>query len=117
MLITLLRHGRPDYPLKGLARSRDIRRIVANYDHAGIADTPPPSSLDIATNCNAVICSDLTHSRESAHALGFANIHSSNPLFREVAIPHFRKGSFAMPVGAWALLLRTLSVFGFSRNG
>jgi hypothetical protein len=54
---------------------------------------------------------------ESAKALGFNTIHLSDPVFREVAIPHFTQGSFALPVSVWGVLLRSLSVFGFSKNG
>lgn len=117
MEITIIRHGKPTFELKGKARSREISEIVANYDLSGIIGKPPEKAKTIASTCNVAVCSDFTRSIESARALGFKNIHLSDPLFREVAIPHFSNGSFTMPINAWGVLLRSLSVLGFSRNG
>lgn len=115
--ITLIRHGRSEFELKGKARSCDIEEIIRSYDLAGISDEPPMVAKKKALTCHSVVCSDLNRSIESAKALGFINIHVTDPLFREVATPHFKSGSYVMPVSAWGVLLRSLSVFGFSRNG
>ncbi|KPJ90251.1 MAG: hypothetical protein AMJ53_14260 [Gammaproteobacteria bacterium SG8_11] len=114
--ITLIRHGKPDFKLKGKARSRDIKDIIRNYDLSGISEEPPIGAKEKAIKCNVVVCSDFRRSIESATALGVKTIHKTDPVFREVAIPHFGGGSFKMPVSAWGVLLRCMSVFGFSRN-
>ena len=117
MEITLIRHGKPTFDLKGKARSRDIPEIVRNYDLSGISGVPPIEAKEKALTCNVAVCSDLSRSIESARALGFEEIHLSNSVFREVAIPHFNNGSLSMSLSSWGVFLRCLSVFGFSRNG
>jgi hypothetical protein len=41
MKIVLMRHGRPDFPLKGWVRARDLGEFVASYEAGDIQDTPP----------------------------------------------------------------------------
>ncbi len=115
--IILIRHGKPSFELKGKAQSKDIKEITRNYDLSGISEESPKISKEMALTCNVVVCSDFNRSIDSAKALGFNEIHLSDPIFREVAIPYFRGGSFKMPVSAWAIFLRCMSVVGFSRNG
>jgi broad specificity phosphatase PhoE len=117
MKITLIRHGKPTFELKGKAKARDVGEIISRYDLSGIADEPPESAKQRASACHVAVCSDFTRSLESAKALGFADILLSDPMFREIAIPHFKTGSLTMSVGAWGILLRCMSVIGFSRNG
>ena len=115
--IILIRHGKPTFELKGKARSSDIEAIIRKYDHSGISEEPPIAAKEKALTCNIAVCSDFNRSIESAKALGFNDIHKTDPVFREVATPHFKSGSFEMSLGAWGVLLRSMSVFGFSRNG
>ena len=117
MEIILIRHGKPTFELKGKVRSRDIKELIRNYDLSGISGEPPKIAKQKAASCNVVVCSDFARSIESAKALGFENIHRTDPVFREVATPHFENGSLKMSVRAWGVLLRSMSVFGFSRNG
>lgn len=112
-----MRHGKPTFELKGKVRSREIGEIISHYDASGITGKPPEESKLKALACNTAVCSDLTRSIESAKILGFEHIHLSDPIFREVATPHFKGGSFVLPVSAWGVILRCLSIFGFSRNG
>jgi broad specificity phosphatase PhoE len=115
--ITLIRHGKPAFELKGKARSRDICEIIRRYDSSGIAERPPDEVKQRALACSVAVCSDFIRSLESAKALGFNDILLSDPLFREIACPHFKTGSLTMSVSAWGVLLRYMSVFGFSQNG
>lgn len=117
MEITLIRHGKPTFELNGKANARDVGEIISRYDLSGIEDEPPEHAKQRAAACHVAVCSDFTRSLESAKALGFADILLSDPMFREIAIPHFKTGSLTMSVGAWGLLLRCLSTMGFSRNG
>jgi broad specificity phosphatase PhoE len=117
MEITLIRHGKPTFELKGRVRSREISEVLSNYNLSGIADEPPVMARRKALECMVTVCSDFNRSIESAKALGIKNVHLSDPIFREIATPHFNKGSFAMPVSAWVVLLRCLSIVGFRRNG
>ncbi len=117
MKIILIRHGKPEFELKGKARAKDVSAITRNYDQSGISETPPEDARQVALNCHAVVCSDLLRSLQSANALGFKNIDLSDRLFREVALPHFKAGSIVLPVITWAVVLRVMSLFGFSKNG
>ena len=117
MEITLIRHGKPTFELKGKAKAREIGEIIRRYDLSGIEDEAPENAKQRASACHFAVCSDFTRSLESAKALGFADILLSDPMFREIAIPHFKTGSLTMSVGAWGLVLRCMSVIGFSRNG
>ena len=117
MEITLIRHGEPDYALQGRARAKEISSVIEGYDLSGIKDTPPEETIERVSAVSAVVCSDLKRSIESAKALGFSDIHQSRALFREVAIPHFKGGEFAMSLDKWGVFLRVISIFGFSRNG
>lgn len=117
MEITLIRHGKPTFELKGKTKARDIGEIIRRYDLSGIADEPPENAKQHASACHVAVCSDFTRSLESAKALGFSDILLSAPVFREIAAPHFKTGSLTLSVSAWGLLLRGLSTMGFSRNG
>ena len=117
MEITLLRHGEPEYQLSGRAKAEEISDVVKSYDLSGIRDGPSEEVMENVSNICTVVCSDLRRSIESAKALGFKEIHHSNSMFREVAIPHFSSGEFSMSIHNWGVFLRVISSFGFSRNG
>jgi broad specificity phosphatase PhoE len=117
MRITLLRHGKPTFDLKGSVRAKDLGAIARSYDLSGIAGAPPIETVAAIQGGRFVVCSHLARSIESAKALGFSEIHVTEPLFCETAIPHFGSGSVSLPVGVWIVVLRILWLFGFSRNG
>lgn len=117
MEITLIRHGEPEYELKGRARSKEVSNVVRDYDLSGIKDRPSAETIATVSGSEVVVCSDLKRSLDSASALGFQHVHHSKPLFREIAIPHFDNGEFSMSIDHWSIFLRVISIFGFSRNG
>ncbi len=117
MRITLVRHGKPAFELKGNVRAKDLGRIAKSYDLSGIADIPPRETLAVVRGNNFIVCSHLTRSIESAKALGCSEVHAKDPLFRETAIPHFVSGSITLPIRVWVVALRLMWLFGFARNG
>lgn len=117
MQITLLRHGKPAVQLSGVTRGKDLAAIAKAYDASGIVDRPPPETLAELRHANYVACSDLPRSVESAHALGFAQSHVADSLFRESALPHFDSGSIALSITAWVTVCRLLWLAGFWQNG
>lgn len=117
MPITLIRHGRPGYQLKGYARAGDLPSIAKRYDASGIHDTPPRATIDAVNGHDIAVCSHLKRSLESASALGIRGIAVSDPLFAETVIPHFSRGSVVLPLGVWIGLLRVLWLMGFTANG
>lgn len=117
MRITLLRHGKPAFEPKGNVRGKDLGMIAKSYDLSGIVGNPPGETVKAIQGNHVVVCSHLARSVESAKALGFSEVHATDPLFCETAIPHFGSGSVPLPISVWIVFLRFLWVFGFSRNG
>ncbi|WP_026600581.1 histidine phosphatase family protein [Methylomonas sp. 11b] len=117
MQIILLRHGKPAVQLSGMARGKDLAAIAKAYDASGIVDRPPPEILAELRHLSYVVCSDLPRSVESAHALGFGQLHVADSLFRESALPHFDSGLIALPITAWVMVCRLLWLAGFGQNG
>jgi broad specificity phosphatase PhoE len=117
MRITLLRHGKPAFELKGKVRAKDLSEIATSYDLSGIVGVPPRETVEAVQGINIVVCSHLTRSIESAKALGYSELYLKEPLFCETAIPHFNSGSILLPISVWVVILRLLWLFGFSRNG
>jgi broad specificity phosphatase PhoE len=117
MRITLLRHGKPSFELKGKVRGRDLGSVAKSYDLSGIEDAPPEETLRAMQKAPFVVCSQLRRSVESAEALGFSQAEVRDPLFDETLIPTLARGVIPLPLGVWILVLRLMWMFGFSRNG
>ncbi len=115
--ITLLRHGKPAFELKGNIRGGDLGGIARSYDLSGIVDTPPSETVTVVQGASFVVCSHLKRSLESAKALGFSEVRVTDKLFGETAIPHFTGGAIPLPVSVWVVVLRLMWLLGFSRNG
>ncbi|MBS3935592.1 MAG: hypothetical protein KGZ43_05415 [Sulfuritalea sp.] len=105
MRITLLRHGKPVFELKGNVRGKDLGMIAKSYDMSGIVGSPPRETVTAIQGNHVVVCSHLVRSVESAKALGCSEAHVIDPLFCETAIPHFGSGSVPLPVKVWIVLL------------
>lgn len=103
--------------LNRVARTRDIGNIIGEYDAAGIEGKPTDEIKEKMQQYNVTVCSDLLRSIDSARKLGVKEIYLIDPIFREVALPHFNSGSLKMPMNTWIALYRFLSVVGFSKNG
>ena len=103
--------------LKGIAHANEIPQIIESYNQSSIIDLPPEESIQQSISCNVAICSNLPRSLKSAEALGFKNIHVSDSIYREIDLPHFKRGSIALPLTAWIVLFRVMSILGFSPNG
>lgn len=117
MRITVLRHGRPAFELKGNVRGKDLGIIEKSYDLSGIVGSPSTETSTAVQGNHIVVCSHLLRSVESAKALGCSEMHVKDPLFRETAIPYFDSGFIPLPVSVWVVVLRLLWLFSFSRNG
>ncbi|MDH5728818.1 MAG: histidine phosphatase family protein [Gammaproteobacteria bacterium] len=115
--IILLRHGKPIFELKGAVRARDLPIIASSYDCSGIADRPANTTISALSESKFIVCSSLKRSVDSAKALGHTEIHLTDELFCESAIPHFETGAIKLPIIVWVFILRLFWLFGFSRNG
>jgi len=117
MQIILLRHGKPEFELKGSARGKDLGGIAKSYDLSGVVGHPPKETIEAIKGEKYVVCSHLVRSVDSAKALGCFEVHVSDSLFSETAIPYFSSGSIHLPISVWIVVLRLMWIFGFSRNG
>lgn len=117
MQITLLRHGRPSFELKGTLRASELRDTKAAYDASSIINTPDQAVIDHAVCHNIAVCSHLPRAISSARALGIDKIHVTDSLFREADLPYFDGGHIRLPIDGWVTLYRLLSLFGFAHNG
>ncbi len=107
----------PDFTFKGKASSLEVGNLVETFDKSGIIDAPPKNVKQIVATSNIIFCSDLARSIESANSLAESDSRNSNIVFREVELPYFNNSSIKLPVKLWLVLLRCLSIFGFSANG
>lgn len=69
MRITLLRHGKPEFELKGSVPAKELAMIAKSYNLSGIAGLPPSDTVSAMKANNVVVCSHLPRSIESADAL------------------------------------------------
>jgi len=117
MEIILVRHGRPTFELSGNVSSKKIAEVVKAYNLSGVTEEPPEEVFQAASNSRVVVCSHLSRSIQSARAMGVSDIHWSDEIYSEVAMPHFDGDTIVLPIGVWSVLMRIFSVFGFSKNG
>lgn len=119
MRIVLLRHGEPDVPSPGKLKASEIPRWIELYNAAGlkIGHRPSREAIEIANDCNAIVCSDLPRSVESARALGVKKVNHIESVFREMALPYARFPSPRLSPYMWLVLFRALWFLGYSANG
>lgn len=117
MKITIIRHGKPAFELKGSVRGKDLGMIAQSYDNSGIVDEPPCETISAISGPSFIICSHLRRSIESAGALGCQEVHLSDSIFCEAAIPHVERGNIPLPITLWIIVLRLMWLFGYSKNG
>ncbi|RDH86840.1 MAG: hypothetical protein DIZ78_08105 [endosymbiont of Escarpia spicata] len=119
MRIVLLRHGKPDVPELGRLRASELRHWIKLYNSAGLKRSQRPSdkAVEIAVGCNAVVCSDLPRSIESAEMLGVEVVDFEASIFREMELPSANWPSPKLPLNVWAVLFRVLWFLGYSSNG
>ena len=117
--IVLMRHGRPDVPELGNLRMSEFHQWIALYNSAGLRSDHMPSkaAIEIANNCDAVVCSDLPRSVESTRALGVKEVDCIDAMFREMGLPYSSFPSPKLPPMAWVALFRVFFFLGYSSNG
>ena len=109
--------------LKNLLRTpiaaSEIAGLIEQYNRSGINDSlsPPATTIEIASTCEAVVCSNMRRSQESAAILGKNRIHHIDPIFREADLPYHHWLRPKLSVFTWFLLFRGLWFLGYSKNG
>ncbi len=116
MKIVLLRHGKPKVEFAGQVKACELHSWITAYNLSGINGKPPLKSIEMAQNCNAIICSDLPRSIQSATALGIDKILMIDSLFSEAGLPYPQWNSPRLPIKVWAILFRIFWFLGYSSN-
>lgn len=123
MKIVLLRHGQPEFDLHRHARTRyvpaQLAEIITRYTNTPLDTTVRPSveTIAMARECNAVVCSDLPRSIDSARILGHEAIQLIDPIFRESDLPHADWRFPRLSLYTWFITFRLLWLLGYSNNG
>jgi len=118
MEITLLRHGKPTIPSLAKLSAYSFRQWVKLYNSAGLSHSSKPTNEAIihAEDCNAIVCSALPRSIESAKALKIKDITLSSPQFNEAGLPIASWQRLKLPPKFWAVFFRVLWLFGYSNS-
>ena len=116
MQIVLMRHGEPDIDKRLRLNALEFGAWVEKYNAAGVdtASQPPQAAIEKAQQCAFTVCSHLPRSVESAKTLGIGRSGLSDPMFREMDMPHAAWRFPKLSVLAWATIFRLAWVFGYS---
>jgi broad specificity phosphatase PhoE len=118
MKIVILRHGKPVIPSLGKLSASAFSEWVDKYNAAGLCPTSQPTNhaMKRADDCNAVVCSALPRSVESAKAFNNKGFFLSDPIFNEAGLPVANWQTMKLSPKTWAVVFRLLWLLGYSRN-
>lgn len=118
MEITLLRHGKPNISHRRWLSAYSFSHWVESYNLASLSENsnPPISAIEHASNCKAVVCSELVRSTESSIKLQKNKITLSSAMFNEAGLPIAKWKFIKLPPKLWAIFFRVLWLFGYSNN-
>ena len=118
MEIILLRHGQPVLPPLHKISASEFYEWVNMYNLSGLDASSKPAieTVNIAKKCNAIVCSQLPRSIESAKALTINNITFCHALFNEASLPVASWVFLKLSPKAWAVIFRIFWFFGYSYN-
>jgi broad specificity phosphatase PhoE len=118
MEITLLRHGKPIIPPLNKISAVEFGDWVQAYNDSGLCSSSKPTTEAMihAHTCNAIVCSDLPRSIDSAKELNANNVVLSDSIFNEAGLPVANWHLFKLSPKTWAIIFRVLWLLGYSRN-
>lgn len=118
MEIILLRHGKPDIPSLNSLSASAFSRWVRDYNASGLAlqSKPTDEALARISECNAIVCSNLPRSIDSARALSAEKVVLSDSVFNEAGLPSANWNRLKLSPAVWVVFFRVLWLFGYSRN-
>lgn len=119
MHIVLMRHGKPQIDWNVSVTAEGFGAWVRQYDAAGLDPGHPPSpdAVEHANRCAFTVCSDLPRSLQSAQTLGIEQVHVSDAMFREVAMPYAAWRFPRLAPMAWMVLFRLAWGLGYAGKG
>ncbi len=118
MKIILLRHGKPTTPPLNKITASEFFEWVQAYNSAELCSSSQPTTkaMSQAIDCNALVCSGLRRSIESANKLNADHIVLSDPVFNEAELPVANWRTLKLSPKLWAFIFRILWLLGYSRN-
>ncbi|MFK5914190.1 MAG: histidine phosphatase family protein [Woeseiaceae bacterium] len=118
MEIILLRHGKPILPSLKKINAFSFLNWIESYSSSSLCSTSLPSkkALSAANKCNAIVCSELLRSIESAKLLNVKNITLTHSCFNEAGLPNASWRGLKLSPNVWAIIFRILWLFGYSKN-
>lgn len=118
MKITLLRHGKPIISSLQKINAFEFLEWVQEYNASGLCPSSKPTiqAFTCARECNAIVCSDLSRSIESARALNAGDVVLSHAMFNEAGLPVANWYRLKFSPKIWAITFRVLWLLGYSRN-
>lgn len=118
MQITIIRHGKPDPISEHPMTASEFTHWITLYEQSKVPlnTSPLPSSVAYANNCDAMICSNLQRSIDSATILNAKKIVLCDALFREAGLPSAEWKIVKMSPKAWSIIFRVLWFFGYSTH-
>ncbi len=123
MKIVILRHGKPTLDLEKMKSRQgspaEMGRLFRNYETVELDpdDHPLRTSLDLVADSAVSISSNLPRAVASIQRLGLEHINTTDPLFRESAMPYLNWRRPRLSFYTWAIIFRLAWLCGFSRNG
>ena len=118
MEITLLRHGKPNSPSLDILSASAFCEWVMEYNASGLclSSKPTMKAFRYAQACNAIVCSDLPRSIESAKVLNAGSVVLSSSIFNEADLPMANWHTIKLSPKIWAVTFRVLWLLGYARN-
>ena len=118
MHIILLRHGKVNYPPLTILSASSFSEWVASYDsnELDVSSKPTDEAMTLAKQANAVVCSVLPRSLESAKVLKIENATLNHAIFNEAGLPIANWKFPRLPVRIWAIIFRLAWFLGYSAN-
>ena len=115
--IITARHGMPNMNREVRITAREYGRWWARYDESGLApgEEPPQSLVDLASECEVVLCSTLPRAIETADKIvDDARIVPQDALFIEAPLPPPPVPWIRLSPTAWGRISRAFWFLGYS---
>jgi broad specificity phosphatase PhoE len=113
--VILVRHGRPDIPLRLRTCHRGFRHYIDAYQDAGLdpRSAPPEELMDLVKGLDAVFTSHAPRAQDSARTLLPEAEVIADPLFSEAPLAAPRIPLVKMKVPIWAVMARIMWHAGY----
>ena len=118
MKIALLRHGKPVSLRQNKVSASALYVWINKYNSSALSKSSLPTNeaLECAKECNAIVCSALSRSIDSAKALNAKKVVLSDSLFNEAGLPYANWRILKLSPKLWTVIFRIFWLLGYSRQ-